>query len=338
MSGKDIILMKDYLIGDYRDALTFVERTYRGGLETFHPAIITCAITGSFQGKEINPNLPESVDEQVQAAVDAYNAGAAMVHIHARQPQRLGEVSADTELYAEINRRIRERCPDLIINNTAMGGRMRGPDGQLTDLMLASIPARPEVSSLDLMLDYQRVLYKKRPAPLTGRDEDEMRQHFYVIQHEDAMEALDVFDQYGVMPEYELFDTMGIKMLRRLIAARGEKLPKPYWVSMLFGGNGTLPSVSSMMAIADLLPREAMLNIIGVGAPQIPMIAAGLLLGHNVRVGLEDNVFYGKGRLAAGNGEMVERAVRIAREIGRPVATPAQAREMMGLGAPRQYN
>ena len=99
--------MSNYLLGDYRDTLTYLERTCKGGMEAFHPAIITCAITGSFQGKEVNPNLPEMVDEQVQAAVDAYHAGAAMVHIHARQPQRPGEVSADTELYAEINRRVR---------------------------------------------------------------------------------------------------------------------------------------------------------------------------------------------------------------------------------------
>ena len=330
--------MSNYLLGDYRDTLSYAERIYKGGLEAMHPAVITCAITGSFQGKEANPTLPESIEEQVQAAVDAYNAGAAMVHIHARQPERPGEVSSDTERYVEINRRIREKCPGLIINNTAMGGRMMGPDGKLSELMLASVPARPEVASLDLMLDYQKVLHKKRPAPLYGRDEDELRQHFYVIQHEDAMEALDVFDQYDVMPEFELFSDSGIKMLRRLISARGDRMKKPYWVSMLFGGNGTIPSVSSVMHIASLLPEEAMMNIIGIGAAQIPMITAGLLLGHNVRVGLEDNVFYSKGRLANGNGEMVERAVKIAELIGRPVATPEQARAMMGLGSPRQYD
>ncbi len=326
---------EQFLLGDYRDTLTYVEKVYRGGMENFAPAIITCAITGSFQGKEINPNLPELVDEQVQQAVDAYNAGAAMVHIHARQPERPGEVSADTEIYKEVNRRIREKCPDLIINNTLMGGRMEGPDGRLGSPMRASIGARPEVASVDLMNDYALAMYKKRPAPLTGRDQDELRQHHYVMQPEDAVEVLNEMEKNGIKPEYELFGLYGIKMLRNTL--RLKKVDGPHWVSILFSCNGLMPSLTSMIEAAQLLPKDAMLNIIGIGAPQIPMIAAGLLMGHNVRVGMEDNVFYCKGRLLKDNAEMVERAVRIATEIGRPVATPAQAREMMGLGAPRAY-
>ncbi len=327
--------MKDYLLGEYRNTLDYVEMVYRGGLESFHPAIITCALTGSFQGKEINPNLPESVEEQVQQAYDAYNAGAAMVHIHARQPHKLGEVSGDSELYQEINRRIREKCPDLIINNTAMGGRALTPDGKLSGLLLASIPATPEVASIDLMLSYSKTLFKKRLPPLSGRDEDELREFAYLIQPDQALESVKTFDRYGVKPEYELFGLEGIKMLRQVISMG--KIEGPYWVSMLFGGNGMMPSITSMIETADLLPKNAMLNIIGIGAPQIPMITAGLMMGHNVRVGMEDNVYYAKGRLVRDNAEMVERTVRIAREIGRPVATPAQAREMIGLGAPRQY-
>lgn len=328
--------MSDYLLGDYRDTLTCAEKYYRGGMENFAPVIITCAITGSFQGKEINPNLPESIDEQVQQAYDAYNAGAAMVHIHARQPQKLGEVSADTEVYKEVNRRVREKCPDLIINNTCMGGQMVTPDGQFSGPMRTSIPAAPEVASVDLMLDYAKVLYKKRLPPLSGRDEDELRQHHYIMQPEDAADMLTFMEKYGVKPEYELFGLYGIKMLRRLLQIKD--VPGPHWVSILFGGNGLMPSVTSMIEAAQLLPKNAMLNIIGIGAPEIPMIAAGMIMGHNVRVGMEDNVYYSKGRLLKSNAEMVERAVRIAREIGRPIATPAQAREMMGLGAPRQYN
>jgi 3-keto-5-aminohexanoate cleavage enzyme len=186
------------------------------------------------------------------------------------------------------------------------------------------------------MWDYSKARYKKRLPPLTGRDEDDMRQHAYVIQPEDAWESMKLFDQYKVKAEYELFGLYGIKMLRQLINLG--KLEGPHWVSILFGGNGLMPSVTSMIEASQLLPTNTVFNIIGIGAPQIPMITAGLVLGHNVRVGMEDNVFYAKGRLAKSNAEMVERAVRIAKEIGRTVATPAQAREMMGLGAPRQYN
>lgn len=327
--------MDNHLLGSYRETLNYIETVYRSGLEGFAPVILTCAITGSFQGKEVNPNLPECIDEQVQQAYDAYNAGAAMVHIHARQPDKLGEVSTDPELYREINRRIRERCPDIIINNTAMGGRM-AIGGVLGEPMRASIPAMPEVASVDLMLDYSKVLYKKRLSPLSGRDTDELRQHHYLMQPEDAVETIEVLEQYGVKPEYELFGLEGVKMLRRILQMKN--MPAPHWVSILFGGNGLMPSVTSMIEAAQLLPGDALLNIIGIGAPQIPMITAGLLLGHNIRVGMEDNVYYSRGRLLQSNAEMVERAVRIAREIGRPVASPAQARAMMGLGAPRSYS
>jgi 3-keto-5-aminohexanoate cleavage enzyme len=330
--------VENYLVGEYRNTLDYVEKVYRGGMESFSSAIISCAITGSFQGKESNPNLPELVDEQVQQTYDAYNAGAAMIHVHARQPERPGEMSGDTGLYKEINRLIREKCPDIIINNTNMGGRMLTPEGKIGELMLASIPARPEVASIDLAYDYSKVLHKKRPAPLTGRDKDEIRQHFYVIQPEDALETMETFVKYDVKPEYEIFDIIGIKMLRQIIKMKKGDLKSPYWVSLIFGGLGFMPSITSVIEISQLLPKDAMVNIIGVGAAQIPMITAGLLLGHNIRVGLEDNVYYSMGRLAKSNAEMVERAVRIANEIGRHIATPAQAREMMGLGKPRQYN
>jgi 3-keto-5-aminohexanoate cleavage enzyme len=330
--------MENYLVGDYRNTLDYVERISRGGLENFPPAIISCAITGSFQGKEVNPNLPELVEEQVQQTYDAYQAGAVMVHVHARQPEKPGEMSEDTGQYKEINRRIREKCPDIIINNTDMGGRMLTPEGKIGNLMLASIPARPEIASIDLAHAYDKVLHKKRPAPLTGRDEDELRQHFYVIQPEDAIESIQTFIKYDVKPEFEIFDLSGIKMLRQIIKMSKGEVKSPYWLSVIFGGIGIMPSITAMIEISQLLPKEAMVNIIGVGAAQMPMITTGLILGHNIRVGLEDNVFYSQGRLAKSNAEMVERAVRIAKELGRPLATPAQARKMLGLGGPRQYS
>lgn len=327
--------MKDYLVGEYRDTIRYAEKILRGGMENFAPAIITCALTGSFQGKEVNPNLPETIDEQVQQAYDAYNAGAAMVHIHARRPDRPGEVSGDTELYREINRRIREKCPDIIINNTCMGGRMFDGAGVLGPPLRASLAARPEVASVDLMLDYSKVLYRKRVPPLSGRDEDELRQHGYVMQPEDAASMLEEMERRGIKPEYELFGLGGIKMLRRLLTLH--QAEAPHWVSILFGGNGLYPTVTSMIEAAGQLPPDCMMNIIGIGAAQIPMITVGLVMGHHVRVGMEDNPFYSKGRPLKDNAEMVERAVKIARDIGRPVATPAQAREMMGLADPRSY-
>ena len=115
-------------------------------------------------------------------------------------------------------------------------------------------------------------------------------------------------------------------------------LDEPYWVQMLFGGSGTYPCPEMMMTAAKLLPEKSMLSIIALGACQSAMITLGIILGHHVRVGLEDNYYYGPHELAVSNAQFVERVVRIARELGRPIATPAQAREMMGLGEPRSYS
>ena len=142
-------------------------------------------------------------------------------------------------------------------------------------------------------------------------------------------------DEQGIKPEFEMFDIADVKYLNRL--AKDGTAKTPYWVSMLFNGNGTIPTPDMMLAATRALPDNSLLNVIGIGAAQFPMLAMAMILGHHVRVGLEDNVFYAPRELAQGNGQMVERVVRLARELGRPIATPEQARKMMGLGAPRAY-
>ena len=116
--------LKEYLVGDVRDSVRYIEKMSRGGLSKLPPLIITCAITGGLHGKEANPNLPEAPEEQVREAYDAYNAGASMVHIHRRNPENPMQMSWKWEEFAEINTMVRAKCPDLIINNTCLGGRM----------------------------------------------------------------------------------------------------------------------------------------------------------------------------------------------------------------------
>lgn len=315
--------MKNYLIGDYNPGYKYSQMMGKYGAEGFAPAIITCAITGGMHGKEANPNLPETLDEQVQAAVDAYNAGASMVHIHRREPDNLAVCTDNYELYLEVNARIREKCPDLIINNTAMGGRFyyEGEPG-FRNYALPSTGARPEVTSIDLFT----TLYLLPGRPRTA----------YTMHATDCIDVIKICEEHGVKPEFECTSVNDLKVFNGLIAKHDCK-DKPYWFQLLVNGQGTLPSPTAISEFASQLPENSMLGVIGIGASQFPVVAMGLAMGHNVRVGLEDNVYYRKGELATSNAQLVERAVRLAKEIGRPIATPAQAREMMGLGAPRQY-
>lgn len=328
--------LKEYLVGDVRDSVRYIEKMSRGGLSKLPPLIITCAITGGLHGKEANPNLPEAPEEQVREAYDAYNAGASMVHIHRRNPENPMQMSWKWEEFAEINTMVRAKCPDLIINNTCLGGRMLNEEtGTIGDRMLASIPAKPEVASLDIHCFCEDMPMKARKAPLFGRDEDAILKFHYSISLDTAKYVAQLMDEQGIKPEFEMFDIADVKYLNRL--AKDGTAKTPYWVSMLFNGNGTIPTPDMMLAATRALPDNSLLNVIGIGAAQFPMLAMAMILGHHVRVGLEDNVFYAPRELAQGNGQMVERVVRLARELGRPIATPEQARKMMGLGAPRVY-
>ena len=328
--------LKEYLVGDVRDSVRYIEKMSRGGLSKLPPLIITCAITGGLHGKEANPNLPEAPEEQVREAYDAYNAGASMVHIHRRNPENPMQMSWKWEEFAEINTMVRAKCPDLIINNTCLGGRMLNEEtGTIGDRMLASIPAKPEVASLDIHCFCEDMPMKARKAPLFGRDEDAILKFHYSISPDTDKYVAQLMDEQGIKPEFEMFDIADVKYLNRL--AKDGTAKTPYWVSMLFNGNGTIPTPDMMLAATRALPDNSLLNVIGIGAAQFPMLAMAMILGHHVRVGLEDNVFYAPRELAQGNGQMVERVVRLARELGRPIATPEQARKMMGLGAPRAY-
>jgi len=111
----------------------------------------------------------------------------------------------------------------------------------------------------------------------------------------------------------------------------------PHWMQLAFGGSGIPPAPEKMIDATMTLPADSLVSILSTGACQTMMVTMAILLGHHVRVGLEDNIYYSAGQLAESNAQMVERVVRIAKEIGREVATPEEARAMMGLGAPRQY-
>lgn len=300
------------------------------------PLIISCSITGAQHGKEANPNLPESAKDQAQSTADAYNAGASLVHVHRRSPENPAVDTKRTEEYLEVNQLIRAKCPDIIINNTCIGGRLIDTETKsTTDLLNVSLGAHPEVASIDITTTTQRMNLGARTKEM-GSERDAYTKHFdYILNDEDAVEILRQMKENGVKPEWEMYNLTDIKRLQDLI--RMGHAEGPHWVQMLFGGNGVFPNPEAMFLATQMLPADSIFSAICIAGAHNAMMALAMIMGHHVRVGLEDVVYYAPHQLATSNAQLVERCVRIANELGRPVATPAQAREMLGLGEPRQY-
>ena len=334
--------LKDYLLEAYRETPDYVARLMRGGLSDFPPMIIACAITGGNQGKEANPNLPESAEEQAEQTYHAYKAGASIVHVHRRSAQNPAVMSRNPDEYKEVNALIRAKCPDIIINNTAGCGRVRlvttpinpQEEQKVSPLMLTSIYADPEMASIDISNFAGRFRRKARKPPLTGRDQDVMDEHAYGITPSEVEYAIELMKQRNIKPEFEIFDIGDIFYLNQLIDMKLVK--PPYYVQMVFGAI-SFPTASYMLETIHCVPKGSMLSCIGVGATQYPVITMGMILGCHVRVGMEDNIFIERGKLAESNAQLVEKVVRIAKELGRPIATPQQAREMIGLPGPRDF-
>ncbi len=326
---------KDFLMENLADPRRYCEQFMKYGLTKMPPVIIGCAITGGNQGKESNPNLPETIDEQVQQAYDAYNAGASMVHIHCRRPDNLGRMTDDPELYREVNRRIREKCPDIIINNTGAGGWTTNGGPKYPPLN-CSLAARPEVASVDITNYAFSIMRKARKAPLAGRDQDEMEEMVYTFTNEDIDNTLALLKRYDVKPEFEAFDIGDLLYIDNLVKA-GKLNPEDYPISvqMCFTPLMTYQSPDMLMAAIRMLPKNCVMNVLCSGSCQYPLLTMAMILGCNVRVGMEDGYYIRRGVLADSNAQLVEKMVRLANELERPVATPTQAREILGLGAPR---
>jgi 3-keto-5-aminohexanoate cleavage enzyme len=296
------------------------------------PLIITVAITGG--GKEINPNIPETPDEQAKSTFEAYEAGASIVHVHARDPKKgyAGPVSSK-EIYYDINKRIRELCPDIIINNTTTA---RGRYKSIED-RLQPVYGNAKICSLNMGTLAFRYILKARNPPLTGRDKDELVEYvFHNTYSETERFAKEMLD-HNIKPEISNFNGGNWYLIQNLM---DKQLLKPPYLFMLPLGlqSATPPTPWHLLNQVSFAPPNSMFNILGMGVHEIPLTTFAMLLGLHIRVGLEDNVFYTKDVKAKSNAELVQRAVRIAKELNRSVATPTEAREMLGISkTPTKY-
>lgn len=332
--------IKNYLLDDYKDTNTYSNFLWKGGLSDLPPAIITCAITGSNAGKEANPNLPELVEEQVEQAYAAYQAGAAMIHIHRRDPNNPCEMTQDPEMYKEVNRLIREKCPDVIINNTCVGGRKRfGTSTKVSDMMLTSIDACPEVASLDTSNYCSKVKLPARKPPLFGRDETVVRETSYSLTDSEALQVLQMMKARNIKPEFECFQLADLHYINRLVkAGYADQFNAPHMVQYVFTPGSGWPTGQYLATLVQCCPPNCMLGVIATGAQQFPILAQALCAGLHVRVGMEDNIYIERGVLAQSNAQLVEKIVRIATDLGRKIATPTQARQMLGISqTPRTW-
>ncbi len=313
----------------YADAYEFMERV-RAGMP---PVIICCACNGGIQGKESNTSLPETVDEIADSVYGAYQAGASMVHVHARNPEALTRPATTTEVWWQVNSRIRERCPDIIINDTTGGG-----PGMTMEDRLSCLDARPEVASLNLTPDMSKFRIRARPAPLPDPHPEIEYDDCVPFSYQQVSWYADEMKQRGIKPELETYHTGGIWVIHDLIRQR--LIEKPYWIQTVMGyQTSSWPTADHVLHLLRDLPDGALWLCSGIGPFQLPMTTLALLLGGHVRVGLEDNIYYRRGEKAVSNAQLVERAVRIAHELGREVATPSEARAMLGISStPTRYD
>jgi 3-keto-5-aminohexanoate cleavage enzyme len=313
---------------DYTSSHEFMERVRHG----MPPLIICVACNGGIQGKEANEFIPETADEIADSVGAAYDAGAAMVHIHARDPEDLTRGARNAEPWREVLRKVRERCPEIIINATTGGG----PNMTMEE-RASSLEAGPEVASLNLAPDMSRFRLKERLAPLPNPrpaiDVDECIPFTYGLIHEFAA----LMKGNGIKPEMELYHPGCLWGVRYLI--ENDLVQKPYWIQTVMGyQTGSLPTVEGVLSMLKDFPEDSLWLCSAVGPYQLPLTTLATLMGGHVRVGLEDNVYYARGQKAESNAQLVERTVRIAHELNRPVATRAQARAMLGLNKkPSEY-
>jgi uncharacterized protein (DUF849 family) len=287
---------------------------------------ITCALTGSGDSVTKNANVPVTPGQIAASALEAHAAGAAIVHVHVRDPAS-GAPSRDPALFREVFERIRARNSEVIINLTGgMGGDLvLGPDetplnfGRGTDFVgpreriAHVIELQPEIGSLDCgSLNFDEALYGTTPRYLR-----EMAQEYR---------------KRGIRPEIEVFELGHIELARQLMS---EGLIEPPALFQLCLGikYGAPATAEAMQAMRDALPQGVQWSAFGVGRMQMPMVAQAVLLGGNVRVGLEDNLYLEKG-VPATNAQLVERAVRIVELLGARVQSAAEARERLALRHP----
>ncbi len=265
--------------------------------------IITAAICGAEVTKKNNPNVPYTVEEIGREAESAYNAGASIIHLHVRYDD--GTPTQDKKRFRECIEEIKRRCPDVIIQPST-GGAV----GMSDEERLQPVELLPEMASLDCgTLNF-------------GGDE------IFVNTESTIKNFGKTMIEKGVKPEIEVFDKGMIDYAIRF--AKEGYILKPMHFNFVMGVQ-IAATARDLVYMVESIPEGSTWTVTGIGRHEFPMATMAIVMGGHVRVGFEDNVYISKGVLAKSNGELVEKAVKIARELGREIASPDEAREILGI-------
>jgi 3-keto-5-aminohexanoate cleavage enzyme len=278
--------------------------------------IITAALTGVLATRDQCPALPYTPKEIGEEAKRAADAGAAIVHIHARTPD--GAPDWRLETFAEIFSEVRARTGVII--NFSTGAIGIPPEERVAHIR----DLRPEMAALNMGSMNYAIYSQKRKAF--------HHDHVFANTFKDIQFFLEAMNQVGVRPEMECFDAGHIGNTRPLIDMG--VLKPPYQFSLIMGVLGGIPGTTRhLVDQVDSLPPGSHWQVIGISLNQWPLVAAAITMGGNVRVGLEDNFYVEEGRMAKSNGEVVQKAARLCRDLGHEVATMSGARAQLGLEA-----
>ena len=286
--------------------------------------MITVAPTGGMASKSQNPNLPTQPDEIAESVYKSYKAGASIAALHARRPD--DEATCNAAIYRDINTRVRAKC-DIVINNSTGGGSsgdmlLKRPDGLYENNFeerLKGCEAGAEMATFDGMTF----------VDVHGDKE------ILVVTPPSRCEALvKRMSERGIKPEWEVFAPNHILQDVTRLIQKGYDKP-PYYINIVLGADkgfqGAMPySHEVLNAMIAALPPRAIFCVSAIGPAQLPATTQAMLLGGHVRVGLEDNNYYRRGELAT-NEQLVARTARIASELGLEIASPAEARDILGL-------
>lgn len=269
--------------------------------------IITAAICGAEVLKEHNPAVPYTIEECVLQAKSAYDAGASIIHLHVRMDD--GTPTQDKERFRVIMEAIKKECPDVIIQPST-GGAV----GMTNDERLQPTELCPEMATLDCgTLNF-------------GGDDVFMNTENTIKYFGEKM------IERGIKPELEVFDKSMIEMAIRL--NKKGYIKSPMHFDFVMGVNGGIGGdIRDFAFLRGSIPTDATYTVAGVGRFEFPLAILAIIDGGHVRVGFEDNVAISKGVLAKSNGELVEKVVRLAKELGREIASPSEARQILGLKA-----
>jgi len=273
--------------------------------------IITAAITGSRMQRDVAPHIPITPEEITRSAIESWEAGAAIVHIHVRDPDT-GMGTQDIDTFRRVVEPLRAHT-DLVICLTTSGV----PGLNLpTEERLAPLALKPELASFDA-----------GSINLGGKP--------FINTYEFLDTAAAMMRKYGVKPEIEAFD---LGMIMTALRMRDEgKLDDPLHFQFVLGTPSGAPATpKAFLHFLDLMPPDATWSTIGIGRRQIDMAMMALIMGGHIRVGMEDNIYLKHGVLATTNAELVARVVKLCGEYGRDIATPDEAREILGLSHARQ--